>query len=44
MDQFQFCEGSAVNACRTYGAAVRSSFLLRIGSDMIWLRMIYWNG
>lgn len=35
MDQFSFGNGSVVKACSTYGAAVRSSFLLRIGSDMI---------
>lgn len=35
IDQFLFCEGSILNACSTYGAVVRSSFLLRIGSDMI---------
>lgn len=42
-DQFLFCEDSIVIACLTYGAAVRSSFLLRIGSDMIWLSMRCWN-
>lgn len=40
---FVICGGSVVNFCSTYGAVVRSSFLLRIGSDMIWLNMRCWN-